>query len=204
MKSKGWVLEVVIDAAILLFLTIVGHTGVLCGIGEIRGIEKIVIGSYVLYMGIKADNTKLREYSERCAVDVGVLNSILYWQNGEAPVLSIARVAMDGVMLDCVLIMLEVVLYNLLMYTLGERIGSKLVKAEEGTLKEIESGEPSGIWRIVLTILAVSIGLMLLGVLILSIGGGGLLYESYKVLIGTQRVHIVVELLLLFVLICVS
>ena len=200
MKSKGWVLEVVIDAAILLFLTIVGHTGVLCGIGEIRGIEKIVIGSYVLYMGIKADNTKLREYSERCAIDVGVLNSILYWQNGEAPVLSIARVAMDGAMLDCVLIMLEVVLYNLLMYTLGERIGSKLVKAEEGTLIDGRRG-PSGIWGIVLTILVVSVGIMLLGVLILSIGGGGLLYESYRVLIGTQWLHIVIELILLFVLI---
>ena len=200
MKSKGWVLEVVIDAAILLFLTIVGHTGVLCGIGEIRGIEKIVIGSYVLYMGIKADNTKLREYSERCAIDVGVLNSILYWQNGEAPVLSIARVAMDGAMLDCVLIMLEVVLYNLLMYTLGERIVSKLVKAEEGTLIDGRRG-PSGIWGIVLTILVVSVGIMLLGVLILSIGGGGLLYESYRVLIGTQWLHIVIELILLFVLI---
>lgn len=200
MKSKGWVLEVVIDAAILLFLTIVGHTGVLCGIGEIRGIEKIVIGSYVLYMGIKADNTKLREYSERCAVDVGVLNSILYWQNGEAPVLSIARVAMDGAMLDCVLIMLEVVLYNLLMYTLGERIGGKLVKVEEGTLIDGRRG-PSGIWRIVLTILAVGVGIMLLGVLILSIGGGGLVYESYRVLIGTQWLHIVIELILLFVLI---
>lgn len=200
MKSKGWVLEVVIDAAILLFLTIVGHTGVLCGIGEIRGIEKIVIGSYVLYMGIKADNTKLREYSERCAVDVGVLNSILYWQNGEAPVLSIARVAMDGAMLDCVLIMLEVVLYNLLMYTLGERIGGKLLKAEEGTLINGRRG-PSGIWGIVVTILAVGVGIMLLGVLILSIGGGGLLYESYRVLIGTQWLHIVIELILLFVVI---
>lgn len=200
MKSKEWVLEVVIDAAILLFLTIVGHTGVLCGIGEIRGIEKIVIGSYVLYMGIKADNTKLREYSERCAVDVGVLNSILYWQNGEAPVLSIARVAMDGAMLDCVLIMLEVVLYNLLMYTLGERIGGKLVKAEEGTLIDGRRG-PSGIWGIVVTILAVGVGIMLLGVLILSIGGGGQLYESYRVLIGTQWLHIVIELILLFVLI---
>ena len=200
MKSKEWVLEVVIDAAILLFLTIAGHTGVLCGIGEIRGIEKIVIGSYVLYMGIKADNTKLREYSERCAVDVGVLNSILYWQNGEAPVLSIARVAMDGAMLDCVLIMLEVVLYNLLMYTVGERIGSKLVKAEEGTLIDGRRG-PSGICGIVLTILVVSVGIMLLGVLILSIGGGGLLYKSYRVLIGTQWLHIVIELILLFVLI---